>query len=276
MAHTIDVGEVRLTRVSYAEIDLPPEGVGLTADDVRAVAWAEPAWATGGNPRVAAAAWIIEHDGARIIVDPAQAADDILRNDNDAAFHQEAFAAMLADAGFARETITHAVATHEDGIGMFAWRDDDGAWSPFFPTAPMLISQRELDAIERGEHPSDGRVLKELHAKGALQLTGEREQITSAVSLEHTGAHTPGHQVVRIESKGERAVFVGHLAVNPLHFVTGPCPALNLDPESGWKIVTELRSEDALLVGPLWPEPGAGRWDGTQLVPASRVFGSPR
>jgi glyoxylase-like metal-dependent hydrolase (beta-lactamase superfamily II) len=266
--HTIDVGEVRLTRVSYAEIDLPPEGVGLTAQDVRAVPWADPTWANGEHPRVAAAAWIIEHDSARIVVDPAQAADDILRNDNDAAFHQEAFAAMLADAGFERESITHAVASHEDGIGMFAWRNDDGTWSPFFPNAPILFSQRELDAIEGGEHPSDGRVLKELHAGGALQLTGSHEQITDAVTIEHTGAHTPGHQVVRIDSNGERAVFVGHLAVNPLHFVTGPCPSLNLEPEAGWTIVTALRDEGALLIGPLWPEPGAGRWDGTKLVPA--------
>ena len=266
--HTIDVGDVRLTRVSYAEIDLPPEGVGLTAGAVRGVAWAGPTWANGENPRVAAAAWIIESDRARVVVDPAQAADDILRNDNDAAFHQEAFAAMLADAGFARETITHAVASHEDGIGMFAWRNDDGTWSPFFPNAPIFFSARELDAIERGEHPSDGHVVKELHAGGALQLTGDREQITSAVALEHTGAHTPGHQLVRIDSNGERAIFVGHLAVNPLHFVTGPCPPLNLDPEPAWTIITALRDEGALLIGPLWPEPGAGRWDGAQVVPA--------
>ncbi|HEX5097500.1 MAG TPA: hypothetical protein VFX21_15845, partial [Acidimicrobiia bacterium] len=92
--HTFDVGAVRLTRVSYAEVDLPPEGVGLTAAAVRSVTWAEPTWANGENPRVAAAAWIIESDGARIVVDPAQAADDILRNDNDAAFHQDAFAAL--------------------------------------------------------------------------------------------------------------------------------------------------------------------------------------
>ena len=153
---SLSVGDVRLTRVSYAEIDVPPEAVSVTAEAVQSIPWAAPQWANGSNPRVAAAAWIIEHDGMRIVVDPAQAADDILRNDNDAAFHQEAFAKLLADAGFARESITHTIATHEDGIGMFAWRNDDGSWSPFFPNAPMLISQRELDAIDRGEHPSDG------------------------------------------------------------------------------------------------------------------------
>ncbi|HEX5094713.1 MAG TPA: hypothetical protein VFX21_01805, partial [Acidimicrobiia bacterium] len=163
--------------------------------------------------------------------------------------------------------ITHAVASHEDGIGMFAWRNDDGTWSPFFPNGPLMFSQREFDAIVRGEHPSEGRVLRELHAKGAVQLTGDRTQITDAVVVEHTGAHTPGHQVVRIDSNGARAIFVGHLAVSPLHFVSGECPPLNLDPERAWTVLTALRDEGALLIGPLWPEPGAGRWDCSQLVP---------
>jgi glyoxylase-like metal-dependent hydrolase (beta-lactamase superfamily II) len=263
---SFDVGSVRLTRVGYAEVDVPPEAVGLTAEEVRAVAWAQPTWANGDQPRAAAAAWIIEHDGARIVVDPAQAADDILRTDTDAAVHQEAFAKLLADAGFARETITHAVATHIDGVGMLAWRNDDGTWEPFISNAPIMLSQREVDSIDSGEHPGAGRIYP--HVRAAVQSMGDREELTREVSVECTGAHTPGHQIVRIDSDGQRAVIVGHLAVVPLHLETGPCTRQHVDADAAWAALRAIRDEGTLLIGPLWPEPGAGRWTGTELLPA--------
>ena len=51
--------------------------------------------------------------------------------------------------------------------------------------------------------------------------------------------------------------------------------------ELGWEPRTQLKeglgktfayfekllAEDAVLIGPLWPAPGAGRWTGDELVP---------
>lgn len=231
---TVDVGRVRLTRVSYAEVELPAETFGLT-----------------GEPQAAAAAaWIIESGDARIVVDPALAADDILRSESDAAAHQEAFAALMSKAGFPRESITHAVATHYDGIGMLAWRNDDGTWGPFFPNAPVLYSSRET-AVEIDRYLGT-----------SVQRTGDHHAITGDVTLECTGVHTPGHQIVRIESEGERATIVGHLALVPLNLSV---PGSNAQPE--FETIKSIRDEGALLIGPLWPAPGAGRWDGTKLVP---------
>src|ERR1700724_607000 len=96
--HSIRIGNVELTRVGYADIGVDPARVGLTAEQVSGVAWAEPTWVEAGAVRAGAAAWVIQSGEARIVVDPAFAADDILRNDNDAAVHQEAFASLLADA----------------------------------------------------------------------------------------------------------------------------------------------------------------------------------
>jgi glyoxylase-like metal-dependent hydrolase (beta-lactamase superfamily II) len=253
----VDVGAVRLTRVGYADVPLPPETFGLTAADVAAIEWAEPTWAEGTQVRAAAAAWVIESGDARIVVDPAFAADDILRNEQDAATHQEAFAATLAEAGFARETITHAVATHFDGIGMLAWRNDDASWAPFFPNAPVLYSARE---------PALADVRRYLGA--SVQLTEDRQTVTDEVTLEHTGAHGAGHQIVRIESQGERAVVVGHLAVVPLQLATGVCEKQHEQPEAAWEVLRAIRDEGTLLIGPLWPAPGCGRWVGNRLVPA--------
>ena len=36
--------------------------------------------------------------------------------------------ALLTSAGFPRESFTHAIATHYEGVGMLAWRNDDGSW----------------------------------------------------------------------------------------------------------------------------------------------------
>ena len=79
---------------------------------------------------------------------------------------------------------------------------------------------------------------------------------------------TPGHLIVRIESGGETAVMVGHLAVVAVHVATGPCPPQHMEPDAAWKTLEALRDSGTLLIGPLWPEPGAGTWDGSKLVPA--------
>jgi glyoxylase-like metal-dependent hydrolase (beta-lactamase superfamily II) len=266
--NSIRVGSAELTRVGYADVDIDPALVGLTPEQVSAINWAEPRWATGDQVRAGAAAWVIQSGDARIVVDPAFAADDILRNDNDAALHQEAFATLLADAGFPRESFTHAIATHYEGVGMLAWRTDDGSWVPFFPNAPILMARRELDAIDAGEIPPE-RVMPQLRAQGALQATTDGERVTDEVSLELTGGHSPGHQIVRIDSGGEHAVIVGHLAVSALHLAIGECPPEHVDYVLANKWLDALLAEDVVLIGPLWPEPGAGRWDGKQLVAVS-------
>jgi glyoxylase-like metal-dependent hydrolase (beta-lactamase superfamily II) len=267
----IQVGDVRLTRVGYVDVEIPPARVGLTPEQIAEVSWAEPLWATGPELRAGAAVWVIQDGDARIAVDPAQAADEIIRTDDDAAVHQEAFAAILAAAGMPRESFTHAICTHIEGIGMWAWRNDDGSWSPFFPNAPIVVAQREFDAIDRGEHPSSPvhPAFEQLRALGVVHAVPDGASVTPNVSLEHVGAHSPGHQFVRIHSGGEQAVMVGHIAVSPLHLVTGPCPQQHPLPDEAQARIEALLKEDAVLIGPLWPEPGAGRWNGRELVPVT-------
>jgi len=268
--NTIRIGDVTLTRVGYADVNIYPARVGLTPEQVTAVAWGEPVWADGNEVRAGAAVWVIQDGDARIAVDPAQAADEIIRTAADAGFHQEAVAALLDAAGMPRESITHAICTHMEGIGMWAWRNDDGSWSPFFPNASIMVSQRELDAIDEGEHPSPVHpAFAQLRDLGVLQATNGGDHVTANVSLEQVGAHTPGHQFVHITSGGERAVMLGHVVVTALHLATGPCPQKHRDPDAAQRRIDALLDEDAVLIGPLWPTPGAGRWDGKQLVAVS-------
>jgi len=267
-ATTLRIGDVTLTRVSYAEVEVEPGQVGLTADDVADVA-ASPEWVSNDKPRASASAWIIDDGDARIVVDPAGAVDDILRNDNDAAAHQQAFAALLEAAGYPRDSITHAVATHLDGVGMLAWRNDDGSWAPFFPNAPILMTQTELDGIDGMPfEPSGRKLLAELQNAGAVRGVGDDEEITDAVALEFTGGHNPGHAVVRIRSGADQAIMLGHLALTPLHAALQK-DSNHMDGAVANARLRALLEEDAIFIGPLWPAPAAGRWNGTELIPVS-------
>jgi glyoxylase-like metal-dependent hydrolase (beta-lactamase superfamily II) len=78
-----------------------------------------------------------------------------------------------------------------------------------------------------------------------------------------TGGHTPGHTVLRI---GDEAVFVGHLAINPLQASAGLMRGQHHDPDGALAALErELAwacERDALVIGPLWPSPGAARITG--------------
>jgi glyoxylase-like metal-dependent hydrolase (beta-lactamase superfamily II) len=151
---------------------------------------------------------------------------------------------------------------------MIAWRDGDESWSPFFADAPIWFSSRELAALDGGTYETDGtEALAQLRAAGAVRgWDGDRFDVAAGVSLEHTGGHSPGHAVVRVEDGDERAVMIGHLAVSPLHLVTGECPGLHDDHAQAWRVLTALRDEGSLLIGPLWPAPGAGHYAGDTFV----------
>ena len=218
------VGDAILTRVPYADVLVDAAVVGLTPEEVRASAWAEPTWTQGEQVRVGAAVWVIESAGRRIAVDPAQAADSILRTAPDAAAHQQSFADALTAAGYPRESIDTVIATHIDGIGMIAWLTDEGAWIPFFPNATVVVSRRELEAIADADdpyQPQNGDALLALHAQGVVTPVDDAHAVTEAVRTQWTGGHSPGHQLVHIGPVADRATMIGHLALSPLHCVTG-------------------------------------------------------
>lgn len=263
------VGDAALVRVPYVDVLVDAGVVGLTADDVAAHDWARPTWAEGDQVRVGAAVWIIQSEGRRIVVDPTQAADDILRADPDAAFHQQAVADALDAAGFPRESIDTVIASHIDGIGMIAWRDD-GAWTPFFPNAEIIVSERELAAIaDDGPYePRGGDALLELDTRGAVRAVEDEHVVTSEVGTTWVGAHSPGHLIVDVTSGGERATMIGHLALSPLHLVTA-APGPHMDPAGASAVLRTLGDGQRILVGPLWPTPGAAHWDGATVETAA-------
>jgi len=255
-----------LVRVPYADVLVDAAVVGLEAAQVEAIPWAAPVWADGAQVRVGAAVWVIESDRRRIVVDPAQAADGILRTGPDALVHQEGVAAALANAGFPRESIDTVVASHLDGIGMIAWVDGDGGWTPFFPNADVLVSRREYEAIvdDSWYRPQGSDALVALHDQGVVTLVDDRHVVTPEVAIRHTGGHSPGHQVVEVVSRDLDATLIGHLALSPLHCAIDDLGG-HVDAPVAANALRELRDRRQLLVGPLWPAPGAARWSDDEM-----------
>jgi hypothetical protein len=256
----IDLGDVRLTRVLYLDALIDPEPTGLTGDQVRSVPWAEPTWASDGQARAASCAWVIEASGRRLVVDPSGNIDEILHDPGSTTAHQEAYAAAFAAAGLPIDTIDAVLLSHIESVGLSAVRDGDG-WRPFFPHARVLLSDAAI-AHEDAE-PAGGDVgaaFSALRSQGVVDAFDDGDEVAPGVRAEWTGMHNPGHCAFHV---GSEATFVGHLAVTPLHLATGPCPPQHADPEGAWRWIEAAKAGGRILIGPLWPSPGALRWDPT-------------
>jgi hypothetical protein len=265
MTTVIEVGEVVLTRVLYVDAVIDADAVGLTPDAVRAVPWSSPDWADDGQVRAASCVWVISTAGRHIAVDPSGNIDEILHDPSSTAAHQEAYAAAFASAGIPIESVDTVLLSHIESIGLSAVRDDDG-WRPFFPNARLLMSDRALqsftDAPPGGEL---GVAFDGLIDAGLVDTFSDGEELTPGLTAEWTGMHHVGHCAFHVRgttpSTASTATFVGHLAVSPLHLATGPCPAQQAEPEEAWHWLTRIASDPArVIIGPLWPSPGALRW----------------
>lgn len=263
MTTVIRVGDVALTRVLYLDAAIDPEPTGLTPDDVRSVSWGEPTWSDGDQVRAAACAWVIESDGRTVVVDPAGNIDDILHDPATTRDHQHAFANAFANAGIALDTVDTVLLSHVESVGITAVRDGaaPGGWRPFFPNARLLLSDTARAAFDR---PSITDIVFEafdaLIAAEMVDTFADGAEVLPGVHAEWTGAHNPGHTAFHVgDPHAPEATFVGHLAVTPLHLVTGPCLPQHPDPDQAWQWLQRFSADERWLIGPLWPSPGAGR-----------------
>ena len=262
------LGNVVLTRVPYFDVPLGPEVIGFGAQQVLEVPWGVPDWATAeGRVVVGQAIWVIESAGRTVVVDPCGAADAFLRSGPEASIHETAVIAAMASSDFPVDSVDIVVMSHLDGIGMVGSLDAEGHWSPLFPKARIVISERELAHIEATKEIGGRSAFRELAAQGMVDAVQCPYEIAPHVTMELTGGHSPGHCVLRI---GDEAVLIGHLAINPVQVSAGVMPTAHNDPRQAFtsleQELTWAKEKDALVIGPLWPTPGAGRVDGPPWV----------
>jgi glyoxylase-like metal-dependent hydrolase (beta-lactamase superfamily II) len=265
---TFEVDGIQLTRVPYFDVALGSEVIGFSGAQVAAVPWGVPDWATPeAQVLVGQAVWVIQSDTRTVVVDPCGAADPFLRSGPEATAHQDSVAAALSSAGLPVERVDTVVLSHLDGIGMAAAVDTKGAWVPFFPNAKVVLSQGELHHVAAHPEVGGASALRCLTDQGVVKGVDPPWEAAPGVALELSGGHSPGHCVLRV---GEGAVFVGHLAISPLQASAGIMRGQHHDGDTAH---TALEHElawashrKALVIGPLWPEPGAGRVTGPPWV----------
>ncbi len=267
MTTSIRFDGATLTRVLYLDAVIDPEPTGLTPDDVRAVRWAEPAWADNGQVRAASCCWVIDTGERRVVVDPSGNIDEILHDPTTTTAHQDAYAAAFDAAGLPIDTIDGVLISHIESIGLSAVRADNGqGWRRFFGNARVLLSDRALDHFRQQPAAGEkGDAFAGLIDAGLVDTFADCDEVIPGVQAEWTGMHNPGHCAFHV--LGGAATFVGHLAVTPVHLGTGPNANQHYEPDLAWTWLERVKADGRLLIGPLWPSPGAGRWSGDSFAP---------
>jgi methylmalonyl-CoA epimerase len=186
----------------------------------------------------------------------------------------------LAEAGLAPEDIEIVLATHLhfDHAGGFTMRDRAGRVVPRFPRAQYIVRRGEWDdatqAHERNRASYREENYRALAEAGVLQLVDDDVTIMPGVRVERTGGHTRHHQIVRLESQGERAVYAADLIPTRAHLDAAWIMAFDLYPTETLAakraLVRRVIDEGWLMLFAHDPAAAAGRVVWVDGKPAAR------
>ncbi len=140
---------------------------------------------------------------------------DILLLDAGLGFEDSAHTKMqlhanLATAGIQPEQVTKVLMSHlhKDHAGGVSLNNNHHQLS--FPNATFYVQKRELDfALEKGFPSFIPEELQALNSSQQVEfLTEDKGEIDGYITYEHTGAHSPHHQVFWIR-EGNEIIFFG-------------------------------------------------------------------
>jgi glyoxylase-like metal-dependent hydrolase (beta-lactamase superfamily II) len=250
---------------------IPPEMFfpEATAADVAKHEWLVPDFADAkGRIAMRVQAFVVEVAGRHVLVDPC------VGNDKDSAVpywnHRTfPFLERFRDAGFDPAAIDTVVHTHlhADHCG---WDTHlaGGAWTPTFPNARHLYTQRELDWCRAGGNPGiDGvhaQSIAPVFDAGLGDIVGENADLGGGMRLEPTPGHTPGHVSMWIESGGATVLVSGDFLHHPVQCAE-PSWAEIGDEDAGLARATRRAMLEraartgALFLGTHFPTAPAGR-----------------
>lgn len=186
--------------------------------------------------------WVLRSGGRTVLVDTGIGRGR--ERPGNPLFHQREgdLPGRLARAGVKTDDVDVVVNTHihADHVG---WNTHDagGEWVPTFPNAQYLLPAADdfhfgPDGGYGGGVRVDDRLVYEdsiapvRRAGLAVRWEGEH-RVDEHLTLEAAPGHTPGSSVLRVASRGERAVFVGDLLHNPVQILRPECSScFCLDP----------------------------------------------
>jgi glyoxylase-like metal-dependent hydrolase (beta-lactamase superfamily II) len=129
----------------------------------------------------------------------------------------------LAAVGVKPSDITILIHTHLhlDHAGWNTQFNARGELEPVFVNARHLVERRELDVARHPNEVQRGTYLQEniapIDADKGWELFDDHCEPIPGVSVFRTGGHTIGHCAVRIESGGQRALFISEMMPTTTH-----------------------------------------------------------
>lgn len=129
----------------------------------------------------------------------------------------------LAEAGLSVDDIDIVLATHLhfDHAGGFTRRDASGRLVPRFPRARYVVRRGEWDDATHPHERSRASYLPDnflpLLEAGVIDFVEADGPIMPGVRVEATGGHTRHHQMVWIESNGQRAAYPADMMPTSAH-----------------------------------------------------------
>jgi glyoxylase-like metal-dependent hydrolase (beta-lactamase superfamily II) len=216
--------------------------------------------------------WVIRVDGLTVLVDPCNGNG---RTRAVPTFHDLHFPYLerLAATGATADTIDVVFCTHlhNDHCG---WNTQavDGRWVPTFPNAEYLFVDTEFerwDTSRDEDHPNAfnesvfDECVRPIVAAGQARIVSVPHTISASLSIELAPGHTVGHSMLRLESNGARAYFVGDVFHHPaqvtrveLHLPG--CDDLARAIETRTSLVQRIYEEGALLFPAHFSDPHFG------------------
>ncbi|WP_022976037.1 MBL fold metallo-hydrolase [Nevskia ramosa] len=182
--------------------------------------------------------FVIELDGRRILIDTGAGNDKDRPGIPLFARLNTPFLKTLEAAGFTRESIDLVICTHlhVDHVGWNTMLQDD-TWVPTFPNAKYVFTDPDAeywDPQNRSRFPN--MVGEQVNAgffedsvrpildRGLAQIVRGPTILMDGLRLDPAPGHTPGSQTITVESRGQRATFVGDIVHHPLQVF---CPTWN-------------------------------------------------
>lgn len=234
------IGDVEVTRIlEWRGPFAPAAGLlpcvpGQEWSDNRS--WLAPDhWQPEGDFAVMALqTWLLRSAGRTILIDTGMGVGHSRPSTPAYDNWQSDLLTVLADSGIRPEDIdvvvnTHLHLDHVSGNTM----NVDGEWVPAFPNATYYIPAKD-DAHFGPKNVSgsgiqlDDRLIHEdsiapIHRADQSVLWEGTHRVDENIVLESAPGHTPGSGVLRLISKGERAVFVGDVIHSPLQVSHDSC-----------------------------------------------------
>src|SRR5699024_803300 len=128
--------------------------------------------------------------------------------------------------GLNTDDITHVILSHlhYDHAAGSSFVNEEMRTRPTFANATYFVHQKEWEhAVAQAQKPENNTsyCIDELYRlkanKDIRLLKGERTTILEGVTAILSGGHTPGHQIVRLQSGDESSYYLGDLLPSSLH-----------------------------------------------------------